>query len=300
MHETSMESHIHGKLELVRRDGAERSCLPPEDRGLGASLITAPRRRPLAVANLLAGERSVALLEARTIGTQATGRSTAKATSQHGPIYRSLLSDLGEAGARDYAEANEAAIGWIAGMADGGAEVCERAEAYVFAETETEAESLRAEAEVAARLGIRARFEPAGDLPFPALGRLAFAGQAQINPYLFLRGLARRLEGRARIHERTRVTAVEHGAPCILRTERGTLHARWVIVATQIPTVPEGKFFARAFPHADGVVAARVAGAPVPPGMDQRRLADPLLQHRPGRLRGLDGGHGARLPPRRG
>jgi Rieske Fe-S protein len=134
----------------------------------------------LAVANLLAGERSVALLEARTIGTQATGRSTAKATSQHGPIYRSLLSDLGEAGARDYAEANEAAIGWIAGMADGGADVCERAEAYVFAETETEAESLRAEAEVAARLGIRARFEPAGDLPFPALGRLAFAGQAQI------------------------------------------------------------------------------------------------------------------------
>jgi glycine/D-amino acid oxidase-like deaminating enzyme len=212
----------------------------------------------LTVANLLAGERSVAVLEARAIGTQVTGRSTAKATSQHGPIYRSLISEFGEAGARDYAEANEAAIGWIAGMADGGAEVCERAEAYVFAETETEAESLRAEAEVAARLGIRARFEPAGDLPFPALRRLAVAGQAQINPYLFLRGLARRLEGRARIHEQTRVTAVEHGAPCILRAERGSLYARWVIVATQIPTVPEGKFFARS--PAGSITATSVGG----------------------------------------
>ncbi len=212
----------------------------------------------LSAARLLAGERRVMLLEAARIGARATGRSTAKATSQHGPIYRSLVQDIGEAGARAYAHANEAAIGWIADTAQGGeGETFTRADAFVFARDAREADGLREEAEVAARLGLPAEFGAEAAIGVPHAGALSFANQGSINPSLFLRGLAATLRGRATLHEGSRVVAVEHGEPCIVRTETATVKARWVIVATQLPIVPEGKFFAKAFPHAHAVVAAR-------------------------------------------
>src|SRR5262245_57866156 len=47
---------------------------------------------------------SVAVLEARRVGRQVTGRSTAKITSQHGLIYRHLIDTRGIDLARNYAE----------------------------------------------------------------------------------------------------------------------------------------------------------------------------------------------------
>lgn len=216
----------------------------------------------LTAARLLAEDWRVILLEAATIGERATGRSTAKATSQHGPIYRSLVQDIGEAGARAYAEANEAAIAWIAGAAGSGGEVFTRADAYVFARDSDTADGLSEEAEVASRLGLPAEFATDAAIGLPHAGALHFANQGSINPTLFLRRLASALRGRAAVHENSRVVAVEHGEPCLVRTGSATVRARWVIVASQLPVVPEGKFFAKAFPHAHAVVAARQDALP--------------------------------------
>src|SRR5262245_57403430 len=49
---------------------------------------------------------SVALLEARSVGRQVTGRSTAKITTQHSLIYRSLIDRFGLQTAQRYADAN--------------------------------------------------------------------------------------------------------------------------------------------------------------------------------------------------
>src|SRR5262249_4189952 len=49
---------------------------------------------------------SVALLEARRIGRQVTGRSTAKITTQHSLIYRHLIRTFDLETARHYADAN--------------------------------------------------------------------------------------------------------------------------------------------------------------------------------------------------
>jgi glycine/D-amino acid oxidase-like deaminating enzyme len=57
--------------------------------------------------------RSVILLEARRIGRQVTGRSTAKITTQHGLIYHYLIDRLGTEKAQAYAGANRT------GMQDG-------------------------------------------------------------------------------------------------------------------------------------------------------------------------------------
>jgi len=49
---------------------------------------------------------SVAVLEARQVGRQVTGRSTAKITCQHSLIYRHLIDSFGIDLAQQYADAN--------------------------------------------------------------------------------------------------------------------------------------------------------------------------------------------------
>ena len=49
---------------------------------------------------------SVAVLEARQVGRQVTGRSTAKITCQHSLIYRHLIDSFGLDLAQQYADAN--------------------------------------------------------------------------------------------------------------------------------------------------------------------------------------------------
>src|SRR3954454_11348803 len=55
------------------------------------------------------GQR-VALVEARRVGREVTGKSTAKMSSQHGIAYQTLVRKFGEDRARLYAEAQEAGI----------------------------------------------------------------------------------------------------------------------------------------------------------------------------------------------
>lgn len=222
----------------------------------------------LTVAHLLgqAGRR-VAVLEARRVGRQATGKSTAKVTSQHGPIYESLVRDLGEAGARAYAQSNEAAIATIAGLCAALDIECgaARLPAHVYARTAEAAASLEREADAARRLDLPASFSAQADLPFPVAGVLRFDNQMQVDPYRYLQGLARSLG--ERVHENTRVEKIEHGEPCRLQTADARVTATDVVVATQIPVVPDGMFFAKAFPFAHPMVAARVPPGRVPRGM---------------------------------
>ena len=54
---------------------------------------------------------NVVVLEAKTIGSGQTGKTTAKVTSQHNLIYHKLVSSLGTEQAKLYADANQEAIG---------------------------------------------------------------------------------------------------------------------------------------------------------------------------------------------
>jgi glycine/D-amino acid oxidase-like deaminating enzyme/nitrite reductase/ring-hydroxylating ferredoxin subunit len=221
----------------------------------------------LAAAHVVArAGMSVTLLEARRVGHGATGRSTAKVTSQHGARYRSLVADIGEEGARHFARANEEALAWIAATV-GDAGVLQRASAHVYADTPEVADELRQEAETAARLGLPATFVPELDLPVANHGAVRFAEQAQVNPCLMLRRLATGLPEGVALHEETRVVEVEHGEPCVLKTAAGRVRARWAVVATQLPVIAEGRFFAKAFPHAHPVIAARLGAGGAPDGM---------------------------------
>ena len=200
----------------------------------------------------------VALLEARQLGHQATGRSTAKVTSQHGLRYVSLKRSFGEENARIYATANQGAVSLIAAICESmdGHFGLKPANAHVYATDERQAGQLEDEAEVARELGLPATILRQAKMPVPARALLRFTSQYQFNPAAYLRGVAKALSANMQIFEQSRVTAVEHGDTCRIECNGHTVTASQVVVTTQMPIVNQGMYFTKAFPFAHPVAAA--------------------------------------------
>ncbi|MDF2097331.1 FAD-dependent oxidoreductase [Aquibaculum arenosum] len=200
----------------------------------------------------------VAVLEARQIGGQATGRSTAKVTSQHGLRYASLERNLSVDRAALYARENEGALQLIAEACSqiGSAAQFERQNAFIYATSEQEVEGLERELEAARRAGIDATIERQASAPITAEAWLKFPQQAQIDPFGYLQGLAGLLAGNLRIFEHSRVVNIETGSPCVLEVNDCEVRAGCVVVTTHMPIVSEKHYFAKAYPFAHVVAAA--------------------------------------------
>ncbi|MCG6116146.1 MAG: FAD-dependent oxidoreductase [Mesorhizobium sp.] len=201
---------------------------------------------------------TVALFEARHIGQQATGRSTAKVTSQHRLKYASLINTFGEDAARLYATVNEAAVAEIRDVAatlEGEAQMS-RQSAYVYAQSEGDIVQLNQEHEAARRLGLHAELVTEATLPFSPPLLLKFPDQCQIDPLAYLTGLAGRLARDVMIYEESRVEEIEFGERCRLTVNGATVKARHVVIATQMPVSSDGLFFTKAYPFAHPIAAA--------------------------------------------
>jgi glycine/D-amino acid oxidase-like deaminating enzyme/nitrite reductase/ring-hydroxylating ferredoxin subunit len=208
---------------------------------------------------------SVALVEARRVGREVTGRSTAKMSSQHGIAYQTLEKKFGEDRARLYAEAQEAGIRKIQELAAHHrieADI-EPRPAYVYTQDESYVSQIEKEVEVAQRLGLPATLTRDTGLPFDVLAAMRWDGQAQFHPTKYVAGLAETIPGDGcHIFEGTR--AVDWEPDCVI-TERGTIHARHVVMATHLPLGQVGLYYAMNNPIAEPVVAAPIGR--VPPGM---------------------------------
>jgi glycine/D-amino acid oxidase-like deaminating enzyme/nitrite reductase/ring-hydroxylating ferredoxin subunit len=212
--------------------------------------------------------RTVALLDLKRIVQGATGYTTGKLTSGHGAIYAQLVDSFGEQGARIYAESNQAAIERVFELA---AEIdcdLERKTNYVVAVTTGEREKLEREAQVEAKLGLPASFVTETPLPYAVSGAVRLDGQAQFHPRKYLLGLAVTIPGEgSHVFENTRVTQVTQGEPCVVETEHGNVRATDVVLATHLPFMDRGLFFARAHPHRSYAVAAPIDPDKAPDGM---------------------------------
>jgi glycine/D-amino acid oxidase-like deaminating enzyme/nitrite reductase/ring-hydroxylating ferredoxin subunit len=208
----------------------------------------------------------VAVIEARRVGRQVTGKSTAKMSSQHGILYQTLEQKFGEDKARLYADAQETGIRKISELAAqyGIAADIEPMPAYVWTEDESYVSKLEKEVEVARRLGLPASME-SGDigLPFQVLAAMRWENQAQFHPVKYVAGLAATIPGEgSHVFEGTRALDYE---PTKVVTETGTVTARHVVMATHLPLGQVGMYYSMAYPHAEPVIAAPIGF--VPPGM---------------------------------
>lgn len=255
-----------------------------------ASIATPPERYPsvsgeiiadvaiigAGIVGLTAAERlcregkTVVVLEASHVGKQVTARSTAKVTSQHGLIYQRLIDEVGESNARLYAQANESAIEYIAALVSKENIDCafERKSSYIYTSQASEVAAIEKEARAAAALGLPATLTHDIQADIPVKAALCFENQAQFHPACYLLGLAKTVAKNASIFEDSPVVEVKHGSPCKMKTAGGaTITARDVIVATHLPVVPDGMFFAKAFPISHSIVAAPLDDARALGGM---------------------------------
>jgi glycine/D-amino acid oxidase-like deaminating enzyme/nitrite reductase/ring-hydroxylating ferredoxin subunit len=221
----------------------------------------------LTTALLLAREgRSVVLLEATRIGSGSTGNSTAKITSQHGTTYARIRRTHGSDGARVYGEANERAKEWIADLVETEGIDCDfrRRDAFLYAATEDELPDVESEAEASEAAGLPATLTDDVPLPFETHGALRFTNQAEFHPQKYLNALADLFEDAGgAIHEATRAMRVQGGSTVRVHTDAGAVvEAEHLVVATLMPFLDRGLFFARAFPDRSYVITARIDGEP--------------------------------------
>jgi glycine/D-amino acid oxidase-like deaminating enzyme/nitrite reductase/ring-hydroxylating ferredoxin subunit len=217
-----------------------------------------------------AGKR-VALIESKRIVCGASGYTTAKVTAGHGALYSHLESSFDAETAKTYAEAQQAAIERVARFVAEDAIDCdfERRDNYVYAETAEEAEQLRTEADAARRAGLPASYVDETPPPYSVVGAVRIEGQAQFHPRKYLLALAATLPSDgSHVFENTRVEDVKEADPCVVTTASGhSVRARDVVIATQLPILDRGLFFAKAHPHRSYAVAAPLNGTAPPDGM---------------------------------
>lgn len=214
--------------------------------------------------------RSVALIESSRIGYGATGYTTAKLTVGHNLVYHDLIESFGEDAARGYARSNQEAIEQIEQIVRDNSIDCdlERASNYVYTEREASVRAVEREAAAARRAGIDAVLTTETDVPYPVRAAIRIDDQAQFHPWKYLAALARLVDGDgSHVLELTRATDVRSGTPCEVETTSGVVRAAHVVVATQMPFLDRGLYFAKAHPIKSYAVAARVDTERAPFGM---------------------------------
>lgn len=213
--------------------------------------------------------RDVVVLEAERVGFGTTGGSTGKVTSQHGLMYADLIERLGRDAALDYATANQEAVEDVAALADESGQDARfgRASAYVYANSPDKVDALEREFEAATDLGLPAQLGEL-DTPFPSQAVLEFTDQAYVHPVKYCEALLKMFtdEG-GLLHEGTRVDGVdEEDGVVTLRVGDLRVTASHVVVATLLPFIDRGGFFAKTSPSRAYGVAALLA-TPPPQGM---------------------------------
>jgi glycine/D-amino acid oxidase-like deaminating enzyme/nitrite reductase/ring-hydroxylating ferredoxin subunit len=225
----------------------------------------------LTTALLLArADHRVVVLERREIGAGSTGNTTAKVSALHGTSYQKVAAKVGADGARHYAGANQAGVALVRelGTALAGDAQITDAPSYTFAWDEDGVSQIHDEVAAAGEAGLPVTFTTETDLPFEVAGAVRLDHQLHFHPVRYLHGLAREIERLGgRIHSHTPVLDVHDTSDGVeVRTPAATVRARDVVVATLLPFVDIGGFFAKAEPSRSYALAAVIEG-PAPTGM---------------------------------
>jgi len=211
----------------------------------------------------------VAVLEAGRVAGGVTGCTTAKVSALQATIYSTIRGIHGDDAASVYAEASSAGVERVAALAAAERIDCDlnRRAAFTYAADESELRSVEKEADAARSAGLPAELTDVTDLPYPVAGAVRLDEQVEFHPVRYVRGLAKAIEGDGSfVFEGTRVIGVDHGSPCRVRTQSGTVTADHVVDAAHYPFLDRGLFFARLEPKRSYCVSARVRGE-LPQGM---------------------------------
>ena len=193
------------------------------------------------------------VLEADRIGSGQTKGTTAKVTSQHGVIYKRLMSSAGDKKALQYAQANQRAIKKYEEIIRRNQIDCnwERTSSCLY--TLRDGRKLRDEYYAAKKLGLPAELDKKTELPFAVEEALYFHDQARFHPLKFLKSIS----GNIKVYEKTKVLSVKENH---VITEQGKAEAKNVVFACHYPFVNvPGYYFVRLSQDRSYVLALKQA-----------------------------------------
>ncbi|MCU1406655.1 MAG: hypothetical protein JWQ43_2958 [Glaciihabitans sp.] len=212
--------------------------------------------------------RSVAVVEARTIGSGTTGSSTAKVSRLQGTQFSRVSSHGYPAILQAYAEASSDAFDWVIDYATDHAVPIERRDAYTYAGTPEGTSRVDHEYHLARKVGLDVQRLPEAPLPFRTHGAIRLADQAQIDPLRLLAALCAELHTLGgKIFEYSRVTGVKASSPAVVTTTDGKLSAEHVILATGTPILYRGLYFTKVSAQRSYAQSFEVPADSLPDGM---------------------------------
>ncbi|MDO5735844.1 MAG: FAD-dependent oxidoreductase [Propionibacteriaceae bacterium] len=225
----------------------------------------------LATAVLLArAGQKVAVVEARFVGAVTTGNTTGKLSLLQGTTLHQIRNYHSDKVLRAYVEGNREAQSWLLRyLGERNVDVQHR-DAYSYATTAKGVETLKKEFEAAKVAGLEATWTSETELPYAVQGAVKVPDQAQFHPMEVLETLATELkELGGELIEGVRVTGASYRSPLTVKTDRGDVGADRLIMATGIPVLDRGAYFAKLTPMRSYVVSFRVPAArcPIPQGM---------------------------------
>ncbi|MEE6138122.1 FAD-dependent oxidoreductase [Mycobacterium sp. 050128] len=211
--------------------------------------------------------KEVMVVEARSVGACATGNTTAKISLLQGTHLSKALPRHGKELARAYVDGNREGQGWIVEHCRSRGIAVQHEDAYTYAQSAKGVPSARLELKACQAVGLPVEWADDADVPFPYHGGVRLPDQAQFDPMEFLDSLAAELLDRGgRLVERTRVRRVSsRGSKVQVQVNDAAqrdieLEAGKLILATGIPILDRGGYFARVKPSRSYCLAFKAPG----------------------------------------
>lgn len=244
----------HPRLGPGERVAADVAVVGAGITGLTAALL------------LQRGGARVALVDAGQVCTGVTGYTTGKVSTLHGLTYGPLRATFGAETARTYADANRAGFTQIAAFVDELAIDCdwERRPDHTYTTDEATLGEIEREVAAAQEAGLPASFTTEAELPFAVLGAVRVEDQAQFHARKYGLALAEAfVAAGGRIYEQSRVVDVDTGDGRCTVEGGGAVEAGHIVLATHIPILDRGGFFAKVHPSRSYLTAFETERAPL-------------------------------------
>lgn len=193
--------------------------------------------------------RQVVLVEGNTIGSGMTANTTAVITAQHDMPYKDMIKYYGEKKAKQYLDANLAAVQEFKRLVEENQIDCdfEITPSYMYSREYV----LNDEVKALKKLGYNAELVGEIDLPFEIRSAVKFNDMAQFHPLKFLYSLTQKLQ----VYENTFVREIK-GSTAF--TTGGKIHFKQAVVASHFPFInTHGWFFVKMHQRRSYVIAIK-------------------------------------------
>lgn len=241
--------------------------------------------------------QNVLVLEARFPGAVTTGNTTAKVTLLQGTFLAQLSRQYSPKQVQAYVDANREGQAWLLRYLEEHKVPFQTRDAYTYATSPEGTEKLREEVSAATTAGLDLEYVRDAGLPFPIHGAVRLEDQAQIHPLEVLDALISDIRSRGgSVVGGVRLQDVTGSGPATVHTDRGTVTANEVVLATGIPVLDRGLYFAKLKPSRSYAAALQLQDDQAPPPGMYISVEQPTHSLRDyesdGRRLLLVGGHG--------